>query len=285
MRFPGWKGWAGGRPFHPELFRIQSFELHEQPWLPATLRTALTEWLRVLWEYSRAEVVIAPLLETAIVLSGAERIVDLCSGSSGPVIRIQAELARREIRIPVVLTDKFPDREAFSALNANSRGSVSACLDSIDATAVPEKLSGLRTLFNSFHHFHPVDARAILNAACAGRQPIAIFEITERTFPKLALCFPASFLSCFLLIWRMRPRRPAWFVFTWLLPVIPFIVGWDAFVSHLRTYTSSELRALTHGINDASWHWSEGHLAAPRGGVEIGYLIGTPVPLPAPPAR
>jgi hypothetical protein len=269
--------------------RIHGFELHEQPWLPETLRNALTEWLRVLWEYSRAEVVIAPLLETAIVLSGAERIVDLCSGSSGPVIRVQAELARRGIRIPVILTDKFPDRGAFSALAVNSRGSVTACLDSIDAASLPEKLSGLRTLFNSFHHFRPADARAILKAACVDRQPIAIFEITERTLPKLALCFPASFLSCFPLIWRMRPRRPAWWIFTWLFPIIPFIVGWDAFVSHLRSYTSSDLRALTQGLpqgRDAPrWHWREGHLAAPRGGVEISYLIGTPVPSSAPHAR
>jgi hypothetical protein len=196
-------------------------------------------------------------------------------------------LARRGIRIPVVLTDKFPDHRAFSVLAANSRSSVTACLDSIDATSVPEKLTGLRTLFNSFHHFRPADARAILNAACADRQPIAIFEITERTLPKLALCFPASFLSCFLLIWRMRPRRPAWWVFTWLLPVIPFIVGWDALVSHLRSYTQSELRAMTSGgrKDDADWHWREGHLTAPRGGVEISYLIGTPVPVSAPTSR
>lgn len=284
MRFPGWKGSVGGRPFHPELSRIHGFELHEQAWLPATFRNALTEWLRVLWEYSRAEVVIAPLLENAIALSGSERIVDLCSGSSGPVIRVHAELARRGVLVPVILTDKFPDRGAFSALTANSRGSVTACLESIDATSLPAKLSGLRTLFNSFHHFRPADARAILNAACVDRQPIAIFEITARTFSRLVLCFPASFLSCFLLIWRMRPRRPAWWIFTWLFPIIPFIVGWDAFVSHLRSYTPGELHALTQG-SIHGWCWREGRLAAPRGGVEIDFLIGTPVRSSAPHAR
>jgi len=281
MRFPGWKGWSEAGLSSGIFLRIHSFELHEQAWLPETLRSALTEWLRALWEYSRAEVAIAPLLETAIVLSGAERIVDLCSGSSGPVIRVQTELARRGMRIPVVLTDKFPNSEALSALAADSRGNVTARLDSIDAVSIPETLTGLRTLFNSFHHFRPADARRILKAACVDRQPIGIFEITERTFPKLALCFPASFLSCFLLIWRMRPRRPAWWILTWLLPIIPFIVGWDAFVSHLRSYTDAEMREFTRELNDAAWIWREGHLAAPRGGVEISFLIGTP----APPAR
>ena len=158
--------------------RIHGFELHEQSWLPETLRNALTEWLRVLWEYSRAEVVIAPLLEAAIVSSGAEQIVDLCSGRSGPVLGVQAELARRGIQIPVILTDKFPDREALKALAVNSRGTVTACLDSIDAASLPQQLTGFRTLFNSFHHFRPADARGILSAACVDRQPIGIFEIT-----------------------------------------------------------------------------------------------------------
>src|ERR1700691_5573256 len=99
--------------------RIHGFELHEQLWLPETLRNALTEWLRALWEYSRAEVVIAPLLQAAIISSGAERIVDLCSGRSGPIVGVQAELRRRGIQVPVILTDKFPDREALTVLASN----------------------------------------------------------------------------------------------------------------------------------------------------------------------
>jgi hypothetical protein len=256
--------------------RIHSFEIHEQKWVPSTLRNALTEWLRVLWEYSRAEVVIAPLLETAIAASSADRIVDLCSGRSGPITGIQAELLRRGVQVPVVLTDKFPDRDALSALSAASRN-VTACLYSIDATTVPETLSGIRTLFNSFHHFRPDDARRILESARADRQPIGIFEITERTLPKLILCFPASFLSCFLIIWRMRPRRIAWWLLTWVVPAIPLMVGWDAFVSHLRSYTHSELRGLTQGLDD-TFHWKEGRVRAPRGGVEVSFLVGIPGP-------
>ena len=264
------------RPKIP-LPRIHAFEFHEQPWLPETLRRALTEWLRALWEYSRAETVIAPLLHSAIVSSGATRIVDLCSGRSGPIIRVQAELARSGIPIPVVLTDKFPDREAWAALTAASGGSVTASIESVDATAVPETLIGLRTLFNSFHHFRPHEALRILAEAYRDRQPVGVFEITARTLPRLALCFPASFLSCFLLIWRMRPRRASWWILTWCVPLIPFIVGWDAFVSHLRSYRDTELQELTRDLTDPSWCWQQGSVAAPHGGVKISFLIGTPV--------
>ncbi len=257
--------------------RIHGFELHEQPWIPEALRNALTEWLRVLWAYSRAEIVLAPLLQTALNASGAERIVDLCSGRSGPIVRIQSELACRGVRIPVTLTDKFPDRNLFSALAEASHGQITACFDSVDVTAVPENVTGFRTLFNSFHHFRPGDARRILNDACIHGQPIGIFEITARTLCKVVLCFPASFFSCYLLIWRMSPRRLSWWILTWLFPVIPVMVGWDAFVSHLRSYTKAEMKELTRGLGDASWHWEQGRVSAPRGGVEITFLIGTPV--------
>ena len=49
------------------------------------------------------------------------------------------------------------------------------------ALAVPERLTGLRTVFTAFHHFRPADARAILESAVRDRQGIAIFEATFRT--------------------------------------------------------------------------------------------------------
>ena len=250
--------------------------------MPRSLRGFLTEWLRALWEFSLSEVVIAPLLENAILSSGARQIIDLCSGSSGPLIRIQNELGIRGLEIPALLTDKFPDREALSALAAASHGRVSACMESVDAAAVPENLTGLRTLFNSFHHFRPAEAREILRSAYRDRQPIGIFEITARRYPELALCFPASFLSCFLLIWRMRPLRPTWWILTWIVPVIPLMVGWDALISHLRSYTAEELVQLTDQLTDETWRWQQGTLKAPRGGVTITYLIGAPFVPPAP---
>ena len=41
---------------------------------------------------------------------------------------------------------------------------------------VPESLNGFRTLFSSFHHFRPEQARAILANAMEKKQAIAVFE-------------------------------------------------------------------------------------------------------------
>src|SRR5277367_5989603 len=94
---------------HSPIPRLHLFEFHDQQWFPATLRRALTEWLRALWEYSQAADVIAPVLDTALRQTGANRIVDLCSGSTGPMIPIQRKLAAGGLSVPVLATDKFPD--------------------------------------------------------------------------------------------------------------------------------------------------------------------------------
>ncbi len=53
---------------------------------------------------------------------------------------------------------------------------------------------GFRTLFNSFHHFTPDDARAILRGAVGARQPIAVFEIPERKLSVVLSTLLAPFM-------------------------------------------------------------------------------------------
>jgi hypothetical protein len=205
------------------------------------------------------------------------RIVDLCSGSGGPVLLVQKALETRGISIPVLLTDKFPDTESMSALKRQGGEKVVPCFQSVDATSVPEDLTGFRTLFNSFHHFAPDAARGILEDARRNRQPVGIFEMTERTIPKLLLCFPASFFSVFPLIFRMRPHRWLWWFCTWVVPIIPLTVAWDGFVSHLRSYTRTEILLLIRGLSDDTWRWDMGKVRAPRGAIDVTFLIGVPV--------
>jgi hypothetical protein len=250
--------------------RLHLAEIHDQPWCPAILRDALTEWLRALWDYSEASRVIAPVLRKVIDESGAHQVIDLCSGGSGPLISLQ-----RELRMSIVMTDKFPSRHAMDRTAELSHREIIPCYESIDAAALPAGMRGFRTLFNSFHHFRPKQAGAILMDACRNAQPIGIFEITQRTFWKTVLSFPASTLSCYLLIFRMRPRRPAWWLLTWIFPVIPLMIGWDGFVSHLRSYTRSELLSIADRC-PGQYQWETGKLRAPKAGVVVNYLTGIP---------
>ncbi len=257
------------------LKRIHWFEFHDLAWFPAKFRDALTEWLRVLWDRIDAYSAIAPILAEMLYQSHAVRIVDLCSGASGPLLGIQQEFEAFGWSFRAVVTDKFPNVNRMRELRSKSGGVIDARLTSVDATAVPSDLTGLRTLFNSFHHFQPLEAEQILKDAYDARQPIGIFEIPNRTFGGVSFSFLATFLGVLLLTPTMRPRRPAWWIFTYLLPVIPFIVAWDGWVSHLRAYTPDELLQMTCNFSD-SYCWETRQLKIRNGQFTVTCLLGVP---------
>src|SRR5579871_4071074 len=186
---------AGHAPplvFSP-LPQFHLFEFHELDRFPETLRNAITEVLRVMSLQLRVHEVIRPVLEAVLDATGSSRIVDLCSGAGGPILPIQQQWAKAGRPVSVVLTDRFPNRDAFARASRMTRGSVCGYDDPVDATEVPRELAGVRTVFNAFHHFSPEMARKILADAYRQRQPIAIFEITDRAFVRTLFNFPLSF--------------------------------------------------------------------------------------------
>ena len=258
------------------LRRRQLFEFHECAWFPQSLKNAITEVLRVMCYELRVHDVILPLIEDILNRTKAEQVVDLCSGAGGPIVPIQQRLAKAGRPVRVFLTDKFPNRPAFRRCEELTDGLVRGYLDPVPAQNVPVELSGLRTLFNAFHHFPPDSAREILTNAYRSRQPIAIFEITERSVLNTLSNFPLSFLTMLAMLPRMQSRRPEWWLLTYLLPLLPLAFGWDASVSCLRSYTPGDFNTLIRGLEDDSYHWSGGRLPVPRSTIHVNYFVGIP---------
>jgi hypothetical protein len=256
------------------LKRIHWFEFHDAARFPATFRDALTEWLRVLWDRIDASSAIATVLAEMLDESHAIRIVDLCSGAGGPLLGIQQEFEAIGYSFRAVVTDKFPNANNMREVRSKS-SVIDMRLTSVDATAVPPDLTGLRTLFNSFHHFRPLEAEQILKDAYDAREPIGIFEIPNRTLKGVSFSFIATFLGVLLLTPTMRPKRPAWWIFTYLLPIIPFTVAWDGWVSHLRAYTPEELLQMTCKFSD-SYRWETRRLKIRNGQFTVTCLLGIP---------
>jgi hypothetical protein len=145
----------------------------------------------------------------------------------------------------------------------------------VDARAVPPALAGLRTIFNAFHHLAPADARSVLHAAAAARQPLAIFEISERRARALIPIVLLTPLSVLLVTPFMRPFRWRRLLWTYLVPLVPFTCWWDGIVSQLRAYSVDELRAL--GDGSAPMRWEAGQVPVVGGGGRLTYLLGFPV--------
>ena len=255
--------------------RVQFIELHDQPWFPSSLRDEITDALQFGLRFSKAYAPIAPLLQGVLDASKSQWIVDLCSGGGGPWLNLSRTLQADGQTLHVLLTDRFPSVSAAQHVEAASETQLAFYPDPVDARNVPSQLKGFRTMFTSFHHFPPNEARAILQNAVDANRGIGIFEITRRAPSTIALMFPWVFLLFLLTPW-IRPFRWSQLFWTYVLPVIPAVLLFDGVVSCLRTYRPEELKKMVEKLTASKYEWEVGeHSTGPRG-IPITYLMGYP---------
>jgi hypothetical protein len=255
--------------------RIQFIELHEQPWFPPTLRNEITDALQCGSEILKAYAPISGLLQRALDATRSRSIVDVCSGSGGPWLDLSQSLRGDTAAYRIWLTDKFPNLAAFENIKAASANGIDFCRSSVDAIKVPVELDGFRTMFSSFHHFPPAEARAILQNAVDAKQGIGIFEITSRTASAVGMMF-LWFLTPFVFTPSIRPFRWSRLLYTYVLPIIPLVLLFDGLVSCLRTYQTRELRELINGLAGPEYRWEMGEQSGTTGRLPVTYLIGYP---------
>jgi hypothetical protein len=261
--------------------RIQFIELHEQPWFPSTLRNEITDALQCGSENLKAYASVSPLLQRALDAARSRSVVDLCSGSGGPWLDLSQRLRGEAATCGILLTDKFPNVAAFENVRAKSANRIEFHRSPVDATKVAPELDGFRTMFSSFHHFPPAQARAILQNAVDAKQGIGIFEVTSRTLSAVGMMF-LWFLTPFLFTPSIRPFRWSRLLYTYVLPIIPLVLLFDGLVSCLRTYQPRELRELTESLAAPEYRWETGKQSGTFGGLPITYLIGYPGDRPLP---
>jgi hypothetical protein len=256
--------------------RYQLFEFEDLPWFPDFLRQNMMDFLRFAISKIGIYAPIVPLLQELLTRSGQPEILDLCSGGGGGIKGIQQLLASRmQQSIAVTLSDKYPNIPAFELVKEETNSAINYLAQPVDATDVPEELSGCRTIFSAFHHFNPALARSILADAAHKRVPIGIFEGAGKSYLEIAaalLLFPLVF---FVVTPFLRPFRWSRLFFTYLVPLIPLCTMWDGSVSILRIYTPQHLLQLTAGIPVTNYTWRAGKIKH-KTGLKIIYLIGYP---------
>ncbi|MEO0601112.1 MAG: hypothetical protein AAF211_06725, partial [Myxococcota bacterium] len=172
----------------------------------------------------------ADALADGLHQTGCHRLIDLCSGASGPLPSLLDLLEERGLRPHATLTDLYPNARSAPERLAEH---VDVHPGRVDARHVPAELSGFRLLCNAFHHFQPDDARQILADAVEQREGIAIVEMVERRWGSILL-------AALGLVWvpLMYPffgvRRLDHALFIYLVPLIPLLAAFDGVVSSLR---------------------------------------------------
>lgn len=252
---------------------MKLIELHDHPRFPAPLRDLVTDALEALWEFGNSYKPILPMLRAGIVPGGDDgSVVDLCSGGGGPWLSLAWQLESRGFRVRVRLTDKYPNADAFERARSRSMGLVEAVMEPVDARHVPRELGGFRTMFSSFHHFGPKDARAVLRDAVASGQGIGIFEVPSRELRTLLMvCLTPALVVALTPV--MRPFRWARLFWTYVVPVVPFVIWYDGVVSCFRAYSEVELREMVEEMPEYRWETGE----ARTGMLAVTYVVGVPV--------
>ncbi|MCL6258421.1 hypothetical protein M3O96_04935 [Aquiflexum sp. TKW24L] len=258
--------------------RIHLFEFEDMPWFPDWIRVLMTRYIMTFHRVLDTPGILEELVEKGLQRSEATRIIDLCSGSGGPMLEV-AEKLKTSGKFPdlkLMLSDLYPDQEAARSLNQKGDESVTYLIDSLDATQVRKGLVGLRTMVSSMHHMKPEVAKKILNNAKVAHQPILIFEISDNTPPIFLwwLAIPFAFIMTFFVTPIVRPISWQQLVFTYLIPILPFFIAWDGAVSNARTYTLDDMEELIRGLSDGDYGWEMGKVKG-KGGKKL-YLLGSP---------
>ena len=259
-----------------DMKRLHLFELEDLQCFPNLFREYITDLLQYqLTKFS----VYSPIIKkirNVLEVSNSNQVIDVCSGSSGPILSIFNILSEQEeFDLRITLTDKYPNLDAFQKVSEQSQGKINYITEPVDVLDFPDKLQGVRTFFSSFHHFKFQQATEIIQSSVSDGMPICIFEFTERRIKNF---FKVLFFG-FLLVWLntpfIKPFRFSRLLWTYIIPVVPIAYCWDALVSHMRTYTIEEMQDMIDNINETQkYSWELGQVPSPKSGFNITYLIG-----------
>jgi hypothetical protein len=257
--------------------RIELHEIHDHPGFPTPLRDLVTDGMQALWNFGNTYKPILGNLLRGMEQAGTRDVLDLCSGGGGPWIRLARDPALHANPGMVVrLTDRYPNQTAFA-----SAGTTSSQLrfesSPVDATSVPAQLPGFRTIFSAFHHFGPDSARKILGDAMQKRCGIGVFEMARRSPRTIFMICLIPFISIALAP-AIRPFRWSRLLWSWIIPLVPFVLFYDGIVSCLRAYSHGELKELIEPLEAKDYEWEIGEERT--GFLPVTYLLGYPVTAP-----
>lgn len=191
--------------------------------------------------------------------------IDFCAGGGGPTPSIERAVnadsssssSKKKKPTQFVLTDLHP-HVADWTLAAAASPNVRFAAQPVDASAADtarilqgaygvdsESLRVMRLFNLSFHHFDDPLAKAILKDAVESSDGFGIFELQDRS---LSSFVTTLFFGLSIMVsapyYAFKWRSFMTLVFTYLIPVLPFVLVFDGWVSMLRTRTPEELEAL-----------------------------------------
>ncbi|EPE25443.1 hypothetical protein GLAREA_01355 [Glarea lozoyensis ATCC 20868] len=162
--------------------------------------------------------------------------------------------------VKFVLTDLHPHIPDWTEATKRSEN-LSYMAESVDAADAPASLNGngeqkIFRLYNlAFHHFDNQLGSAILKNTIETADGFGIFELQERTMSSLITVFFMGLLMFFITPFYFW-RSPGHLFFTYVIPIIPFVLVVDGYISSLRTRSAEEVQALMKSCGASCDGWT-----------------------------
>lgn len=257
-----------------ENFRL--FEFEDQKWLPDFIRKGMMDYLRFVLNTGNLYKPVVPLILDLLQKTKSDQIVDLCSGGGGAIEQIYKSIESKDhLKVSFILTDLFPNIEAYKFIENRTRSVVSYYPLPVNAASVPSNLKGPRTIFSAFHHFDTLTAKMVIKNAVAANEGLAIFDGGNKNlFFILAIAFlhPLAFI---IFTPFLKPFNWTRLFFTYIIPLIPLFTMWDGIISMIRLYTPKQILVIAKSVDDKNYTWQAGKLKNSFG-MKITYLVGYP---------
>ena len=143
--------------------RIHLFEFEDFHWFPNWIRVCMTRYIATMHRLLGTKDQLADLLSKALQHSSTNHVLDMCSGSGGPMIdTVQQLKMEKGLDIKLTLSDLYPNQQAAKRINSGGDSTISYLTSPLDATAVDRNQTGVRTMICSMHHMKPEIAKGIL---------------------------------------------------------------------------------------------------------------------------
>jgi ubiquinone/menaquinone biosynthesis C-methylase UbiE len=224
-------------------------ELEDLPWFPSVLRNDQTAFIGYVVNRFR---LYRPFLRHLRSLSiPATLMVDLCSGSGAPAVRIFRE-SHRFTRL--TLTDRFPApwQSRDERVDYDQRR--------VDAREMPFTPGCCYTMFNALHHFSDAEKLQIVQRIKASGSHGLFVEILEPGPATMLKVLLTTTLGTLLFTPFIRPLSLRRLFFTYILPVNLITITYDGIVSVLKSRTADQYRSLfaEHGASVEVTRLTEG---------------------------
>tara|TARA_B100000508_G_scaffold75230_1_gene58671 strand:- start:145262 stop:146068 length:807 start_codon:yes stop_codon:yes gene_type:complete len=264
--------------------RIQLFEFEDQSWFPSWMRTSLNRLIRVLLNKMGITESASTLINQKLKESNSNQVVDLGSGAGGVMIDVFKNLkATQPDTLPsFILTDLYPSESHVDYVNKLQFDQLRYDHRSINALNLDSTPSGLKTMFNAFHHLRPNEAQRLLESAAKAETPILMYEMADNRIPLILwwLFLPVSLiivaLMCLFLTPMVRPLTFKQLFFTYVIPIIPITYAWDGQASYPRIYTFSDIEELIQNIDMTNYTFEIDYLKNKKGKKQGYYIFGNP---------